>query len=139
MEDQESAEVSRRLVLRGAAVGAVALPVLTACGSGPEKAAAPQGGQALTSTKDVPVGGGTVLSDQKIVVTQPAQGEFKAFSSICTHQGCPVSEIQGDAIVCNCHGSKFSIADGSVLNPPASEPLEEASTTVEGDTVVIQA
>ena len=124
MEDQESAEVSRRLVLRGAAVGAVALPVLTACGSGPEKAAAPQGGQALTSTKDVPVGGGTVLSDQKIVVTQPAQGEFKAFTAICTHQGCPVSEIQGDAIVCNCHGSRFNIRTGEVVDGPAVRPLE---------------
>ena len=136
MEDQESAEVSRRLVLRGAAVGAVALPVLTACGSGPEKAAAPQGGQALTSTKDVPVGGGTVLSDQKIVVTQPAQGEFKAFTAVCTHQGCVVASVKGGTINCDCHGSKFDAETGEVASGPASTPLEEVAIQVDGDRIV---
>jgi Rieske Fe-S protein len=85
------------------------------------------------------VGGGVILEDAKYVVTQPTEGEFKAFSSICTHQGCPVSEIRGDAIVCNCHGSQFSIKDGSVLKKPAEAPLKEATATVAGDNVVIEA
>ena len=42
-------------------------------------------GQELISATDVPVGGGTVLPDEKIVVTQPREGDFKAFSAICTH------------------------------------------------------
>jgi len=88
---------------------------------------------------DVPVGGGVILDDAKYVVTQPTEGEFKAFSSICTHQGCPVSEIRGEAIVCNCHGSEFSIQDGSVLKRPADEPLEEAKATVSGKNVVVEA
>ncbi|GAA1824113.1 Rieske (2Fe-2S) protein [Microlunatus capsulatus] len=109
-------------------------PSASASSSAP---AAPSGPSVAAA--DVPVGSGVILEDAKYVVTQPTKGEFKAFSSICTHQGCPVSEIQGDAILCNCHGSKFSIKDGSVLNPPASEPLAQASATVEGDTVVVQA
>lgn len=88
---------------------------------------------------DVPVGSGVILEDAKYVVTQPTKGEFKAFSSICTHQGCPVSEIQGDAIICNCHGSQFSIKDGSVLERPADQPLEEAKVTVSGEDVVVEA
>lgn len=88
---------------------------------------------------DVPVGGGVILDDAKYVVTQPTEGEFKAFSSICTHQGCPVSEISGDAIICKCHGSQFSIKDGSVLKKPAEAPLKEATATVAGDNVVIEA
>ena len=136
MEDQESAEVSRRLVLRGAAVGAVALPALTACGSGADEAAAPQGGQALTSTEDVPVGGGTVLSDQKVVVTQPAQGDFKAFTAVCTHQGCVVASVKGGTINCDCHGSKFDAETGEVASGPASTPLEEVAIQVDGDRIV---
>jgi Rieske Fe-S protein len=80
-----------------------------------------------------------VLADADYVVTQPAKGTFKAFGKKCTHQGCPVSKIVDREIVCNCHGSHFSIEDGSVQSGPADEPLPEAPTTVSGDQVVITA
>jgi Rieske Fe-S protein len=88
---------------------------------------------------EVPVGGGVVLADADYVVTQPAKGTFKAFGKKCTHQGCPVSKIVDREIICNCHGSHFSIEDGSVQSGPADEPLPEAPTTVSGDQVVITA
>jgi Rieske Fe-S protein len=69
------------------------------------------------------------------VVVQPAEGEFKAFSSICTHQGCPVSKVEGEEIQCVCHGSVFSTADGSVVNGPATAPLEEVAISVDGDEI----
>ena len=70
------------------------------------------------------------------MITQPTAGEFKAFSSICTHQNCPVADVT-DTINCTCHGSKFSIADGSVLNPPATNPLGERTVTVDGDNLTV--
>jgi Rieske Fe-S protein len=91
------------------------------------------------ATADVPVGSGVILDDAKYVVTQPTKGDFKAFSSICTHQGCPVAEVTGGTINCKCHGSKFSIEDGSVVNPPAQRPLAESPTTVSGDSVYVEA
>jgi Rieske Fe-S protein len=60
----------------------------------------------------------------------------KAFSSICTHAGCPVAEVT-DTINCNCHGSKFSITDGSVVNGPATKPLPARTVTVTGDSVSV--
>ena len=42
-----------------------------------------------------------------------------------------------DTINCNCHGSKFSITDGSVVNPPAPNPLAAKTVTVDGDTVTV--
>ncbi|HYF74354.1 MAG TPA: Rieske (2Fe-2S) protein, partial [Nocardioides sp.] len=80
-------------------------------------------GEKLGSAADVPVGGGVIYADQKIVVTQPTEGEFQAFSSICTHQNCPVTAVKDGTINCTCHGSKFSIEDGSVATGPATKPL----------------
>jgi len=92
------------------------------------KAKAPDGPSVATS--EVPVGGGVILDDADYVVTQPTKGKYKAFSKICTHQGCPVSAVENGIIHCNCHGSEYSITDGSVKNPPATKPLAESKTTV---------
>jgi Rieske Fe-S protein len=91
------------------------------------------------ATSEVPVGGGVILEDADYVITQPTAGEFKAFSKICTHEGCPVGSVADGTINCPCHGSKYSIEDGSVVNPPAPDPLEEAEVTVAGDRVVVTA
>jgi Rieske Fe-S protein len=89
---------------------------------------APTGPSVATSR--VPVGGGVILSNADYVVTQPTKGTYKAFTSTCTHMGCTVAEVSGGVIRCNCHGSQFSIKDGSVANPPASRPLAEHKVTV---------
>jgi Rieske Fe-S protein len=89
------------------------------------------------ATADVPVGGGVVLKKADYVVTQPKKGTFKAFSKICTHRGCPVAAVRDGVIHCNCHGSEFSIKDGSVVNPPARKGLAEADVEVVGKKVYV--
>ena len=139
--DPQSTPVSRRTVLAGAAaVGGVAAigATLAACGSDPEPA--PSGETAPTEVKaaDVPVGGGTVVVGAQVVVTQPTAGEFKAFSAVCTHQGCVVARVvQDGAIECVCHSSRFSATDGSVLAGPATSPLATKPVTVSGDTLTV--
>jgi len=107
--------LDRRTMLRGAAVGGVALPLLAACGGGGEETTSggegSGGGSATVAASDVPVGGGTILKDQEVVVTQPKKGDYKAFTAICTHQGCTVTKVEGGQIVCPCHGSHFSIEE----------------------------
>lgn len=98
----------------------------TSAGSG----VSPDGGKELARTDDIPVGGGTVLQDRKIVVTQPAAGEFKAFSAVCTHAGCIVSSVADGTIDCACHGSRFSITDAAVEAGPAPRPLPAQKITV---------
>lgn len=83
-------------------------------------------------TSKVPVGSGYIDSAAKVIVSQPSAGNYKAFSSICTHQGCPITRIDGDAAVCPCHGSAFSLDDGSVLNGPAEKALAQKKVTVNG-------
>jgi Rieske Fe-S protein len=99
-------------------------------------AATPNGPPALASTADIPVGGGKILADKKIVITQPKAGSFDAFTAVCTHQGCIVGSVAGGTINCPCHGSKFSISNGSVVNGPASSPLAPVSIKVQGTSIV---
>ena len=142
---------TRRVVLTGAGVAAAA--VLAGCatdgpaqpaggadppaGSGPDPNSDPSGGPEetqgpLAHTADVPVGGGVVLDQKNMVITQPKKGTFKAFTAICTHQGCQVVEVKGGTIRCPCHGSQFKIADGSVAQGPATRALREIAINVDG-------
>jgi len=98
----------------------------------------PASGQppSLALTSDVPVGGGKILADKKIVITQPRAGSFQAFTAVCTHQGCTVSSVSGGTVNCPCHGSKFSIANGSVVAGPAPSALAPVSIKVQGTSIV---
>jgi len=103
--------------------------------SSDQAASAPDAGPSGTvvgPASGVPVGGGKIFADQSVVVTQPTAGTFKAFSSICTHQGCTVNAVAGGTINCPCHGSKFNIADGSVTAGPAKKPLPAKQVTDDG-------
>ena len=102
-------------------------------GSGSGAAAAPA---ALASTSDVPVGGGKILADKKIVLTQPKSGEFHGFSAVCTHAGCTVGSVSSGTINCPCHGSRFNITTGAVVNGPAASPLPAVSIKVQGTSIV---
>jgi Rieske Fe-S protein len=136
-------EASRRAVVGGILGVGVGVPLLASCGSDDEAGDSGSGGGASTAsgpvgkTSDVPVGGGKIFTAEKVVVTQPTEGDFKAFSSICTHQGCPVTKIDGENIDCTCHGSKFSITDGSVVNGPATKPLSTLSVKVSGTDLIV--
>ena len=126
----EQRATTRRALLRGAAIGGVALPFLAACGgnegadqagSTPSSAASPSGGAGggvTLKTSEVPVGSGKILKEERIVVTQPTEGDFKAFTAVCTHQKCTLAELVEDKVHCNCHGSEFSIATGKNVTGP---------------------
>ncbi|WP_241564217.1 Rieske (2Fe-2S) protein [Nonomuraea polychroma] len=137
-------------MIAGVGAGGLALAI-TACSGGtdtattaggtassaPESSAAPQAGGALTTTADIPVGGGTIFKEQKIVITQPTSGEFKAFSAVCTHSGCTVGSVADGQIVCPCHNSKFNITDGAVTAGPADKPLPAQQIKVDGDQITL--
>ena len=140
----ESAQgISRRAVTLGTcAVAGAALAGCTTYDTSVEnpEAAEPTAtkarGTRLAAAADVPVGGGVVIKADKIVVTQPAKGEFKGFSAVCTHAGCIVAKVADGTINCPCHGSKYSIVDGSVVAGPAPKPLPAKAVAVDGAEIV---
>ncbi|MFA6299635.1 MAG: Rieske (2Fe-2S) protein, partial [Nocardioides sp.] len=93
-------------------------------------------GAELASTSEVPVGGGIILTDQKIVITQPTEGDFKAFTAVCNHQGNTVTSVEDGVIACSFHGSAYSAATGEVENGPASSPLASVAIEVKGDQIL---
>ncbi|WP_371660293.1 Rieske (2Fe-2S) protein [Streptomyces sp. NBC_00280] len=104
-------------------------------GDASSSASSGSGGTALAKTSDIPEGGGKIFKDQGVVVTQPTAGTYKAFSAKCTHAGCAVASVANGVILCPCHGSEFSVADGSVKKGPASQALPAEQITVSGDSI----
>lgn len=156
---------ARRGVLAGVGLAGIA-GTISACGLGSSSAAggaygggagaSPAGGSgasgasagaaggsgggasgALAATSEIPVGGGKVFSSQKVVVTQPEAGTFKGFSAVCTHMQCTVDQVANGTIDCPCHGSQFSVKDGSVVAGPAPSPLPSANIKVSGSEITL--
>jgi nitrite reductase/ring-hydroxylating ferredoxin subunit len=126
-----SDDVTRRTLL----IGAAAAAPLAACGkpAAPPAPPAPTPGQRLTAVADVPVGSGTIAGGT--LITQPTAGVFKGFVARCTHAGCALSKVKGDAALCPCHGSTFGL-DGQVLRGPAFAPLTPRAIRVLGNEIV---
>ena len=128
---------TRRIVFQGLGALGVAA-VLAGCGGGSDDdgAEAPSTGEALATTDEVPVGGGLILTDQRVVITQPTEGDFKAFTAVCTHQGNTVTSVEDGVIECSFHGSSYSAATGEVEGGPAPDALAAVAITVDGDQIL---
>ncbi|MFF6996981.1 Rieske (2Fe-2S) protein [Streptomyces sp. NPDC008313] len=129
---------SRRTVLRGAAAVPVAGAALAACSPGDdgEASAGPTAPVELGPESEVAKGGAKLYEDEKVVVSRAEDGSLKAYSSICTHAGCPINKLEGTTLTCPCHGSEFDATTGKVVHAPATEPLFALSVKVEGGRMV---
>jgi nitrite reductase/ring-hydroxylating ferredoxin subunit len=147
----EQPVVSRRAVIVAAAgVGATA-----ACGTTAGPAASPSTDSAtaptaapappartrtprpVAATTDIPVGGGRVFPELRVVVTQPSPGEFHGFGIVCTHDQCELNSVAGGTINCPCHGSRFALTDGSVVRGPALTGLRKEKLAVDGGRILL--
>lgn len=132
-------QLSRRQVLVGGSLSTLAVCGLGGCASyGPEQqpSVPPPASTLTVPAAEIPVGGGRVFDTQRVVVTQPTAGNFKAFSAVCTHQGCTVAQVTA-TIDCPCHGSQFAITDGSVVNGPATQPLPSVPVHRQGKQLTV--
>ena len=94
-------------------------------------------GTVLGAASDIPVGGGAIYTAAKVVVTQPASGQYKGFSAVCTHVGCLVNKVTSGTIDCPCHGSEFKITNGAVVAGPAPSPLPARQIKIVDDQVIL--
>jgi nitrite reductase/ring-hydroxylating ferredoxin subunit len=141
---------TRRAFVRGIC-GTVYAAALAGCGDGhrsaapaapgpgtPPRPTAPTGTEpALVATSDIPVGGGKIFPNHRLVVTRPAAGDLRAFTAICTHDGCTLTAVADATINCPCHGSRFAITDGAVVMGPATRALTSRTIRVQGDSIIL--
>jgi Rieske Fe-S protein len=110
---------------RGLVVAALATGASMAVSS----PAAARGGRWSTVARrgGIRVGKGKLVSGpggQPWIVTRPETDLFRAFTAICTHQGCTVGGVDRRRIFCDCHGSRFNMRTGEVVQGPAARPLD---------------
>jgi nitrite reductase/ring-hydroxylating ferredoxin subunit len=62
-----------------------------------------------------------VVDDTPVLLLREGERVF-AIHDRCSHRGCSLSEgtVEGDEVVCACHGSRFSLRDGAVRHGPAA-------------------
>ncbi|MFI5504620.1 Rieske (2Fe-2S) protein [Corynebacterium kutscheri] len=120
----ESPMCSRRMFLLGTAT-TFAGALLTACGG--------ENPPTTVAADDVPVGGAIIVDS--FIIAQPTAGEYKAYSTACTHQNGVIDRIEGQVAICPKHNSHFSIVDGSVIEGLARDPLIAKTITHDGDTL----
>ncbi|MFI1967604.1 FeS-binding protein [Streptomyces cinnamoneus] len=138
MSSPTASSASRRTVLRGAALAGVAGLGASACsgGAGAKGPAVPTAPVDLGAAGEVPVGGARLYREQRLIVAQPVEGQYKAFSAVCTHAGCVVDKIEDGKVNCPCHGSKFDAQTGKVLQGPAGAPLPSVPVKADGGKLV---
>ncbi|MET9533934.1 MULTISPECIES: Rieske (2Fe-2S) protein [unclassified Streptomyces] len=128
---------ARRSVLMGAALAGAAGLGLTACsGGGSSTSSGPDKPVDLGAADAVPVGGVKYYRDQFLLVSRPSADEYKALWSRCTHQNCPLQKIEGKVGICPCHGSRFDVTTGKVLQGPAGRPLADVPVKVVGGKLI---
>ncbi|MDX3415252.1 Rieske (2Fe-2S) protein [Streptomyces sp. MD20-1-1] len=128
---------TRRTVLRGAALTPVAGLGLTACRAGGDGRGAPLSEPVeLGPESEVAAGGAKLYRDHNVVVSRGADGSLTAYSTVCTHAGCPINKLDGTRLVCPCHGSEFDAGTGKVLREPAVAPLKPLAVEVKNGTLV---
>ncbi|AEB95115.1 MULTISPECIES: cytochrome b/b6 domain-containing protein [Metallosphaera] len=66
------------------------------------------------------------------ILVKLSNGQLKAYSAVCTHQGCTVGYVPGQQIfLCPCHGAEFAASNGDVLRGPATLPLPQYPISVD--------
>lgn len=152
-----NAFVSRRQFCSGACQavsGATLATVFAACGGGGDSPTSPSSrgttlgvsaGRYTGSGVDVDIAGTALTADGGAVLVESIAGVFllsrtagsySAIDAVCSHQSCTVTDADGTAYVCPCHGSRYD-RNGRVLNGPATAALRQFSTTVASGVVTI--
>ena len=81
---------------------------------------------------------GVELDGKKIVISNQ-DGVFYAIGSVCTHMRCDLSsgEMEGERVICPCHGSTFNLRTGEVVHGPARTPEPSFKVKVENGELMV--
>ncbi|MBV9166425.1 MAG: Rieske (2Fe-2S) protein [Solirubrobacterales bacterium] len=81
-----------------------------------------------------------LIGDREIAVARLEGGSWAAFDNSCTHEECPLAEgdLEGERIICYCHGSEFDVRTGAVLEGPAEDALPVYPVRIENGELEVE-
>ncbi len=80
-----------------------------------------------------------VVAGKKIAVAN-VDGVIFAVDDTCSHEQCSLGSegfLDGNVIICGCHGAQFDVTTGKVLALPAVSDIASYPTKIEGDQIFI--
>ncbi|WP_169558500.1 Rieske (2Fe-2S) protein [Nesterenkonia alba] len=120
----------RRTFLGGCA--AASAVTLTACAGADEESEPSQWVEVLDA-ESLAVGASeqVQVGEEYFLLHRVSDAEVRAFSAVCTHQGCTVGvdEDRG-TFRCPCHGSEYNLVTGQVEVRPAEDPLDAVEAEI---------
>ena len=68
------------------------------------------------------------------------EGDIRAMQGICSHEYFELDQgfLTGDSLTCALHLSRFDLATGEALDPPAELPLAMYAVVVEDGRIVLE-
>ena len=109
----------------------------------PLPASGPAGPTRLTDEQagKLSAGGFVIIpvAGKRALVFRDEDGAVRAFDARCTHEGCTVQYLPGEAAIwCACHNARFD-TDGRVLSGPPPRPLPRYTAHEDGDGTIVVA
>jgi cytochrome P450/nitrite reductase/ring-hydroxylating ferredoxin subunit len=79
------------------------------------------------------------IGETAVCVARTDDG-WLAFDDTCTHEECSLAEgeLDGELVICPCHGSEFDVRTGDVVTPPALDPLPIYEAREDGGTLFVR-
>ena len=95
----------------------------------------------LATIDDIPDGEmlGVEVNGKDILIANLG-GKFHAMDNSCTHMGCRLSDgrVYDKVVMCICHGSRFDLLTGSVVEGPAADPEPTYSVRIDGRDIMVE-
>lgn len=96
----------------------------------------------VCAENEVPQGSMKTFTVQgKPVAIANVDGEFFAVGDTCTHEQCSLGTegaLDGNIIICGCHGGMFDVTTGAVVAPPPPGPVTSYATERENGAIYIK-
>lgn len=96
----------------------------------------------VATVAEIPVGRmKTVMVGGKRVAVANVDGEFFAIDDVCSHEECSLGSegyLDGNVVICGCHGSNFDVTTGKVLSLPAPTDVTSYQTKVENGNIFVK-
>lgn len=76
----------------------------------------------------------------KQIAVANIEGQYFAIDEICSHAHCSLADgfVDGQTVICPCHGSTFDLTNGRVMSLPAIVDVASYQVKVEGDDILVQ-